>query len=63
MATTIANLLARLLLPRLRSLDPKTLRKLKTELDGFNARTGRWKVAGAKPAPVERVAEPNPSTN
>ena len=40
----IANLLARFLLPRLRNVEPRTLRKLKSELDSFNARTAQWKA-------------------
>lgn len=50
----LSNLLARLLLPRLRNVHPKTLRRFKAELDAFNARTQQWRA----PAPS---AEPNPS--
>lgn len=47
----IANLLARLLLPRLRNVHPRTLRKLKAGLDAFNARTAKWKIERAEPNP------------
>ena len=45
----IANLLARLLLPRLRNVHPKTLRRLKSALDQFNARTAQWKADAVNP--------------
>jgi hypothetical protein len=50
----IANLLARLLLPRLRAVNPRTLRRMKSELDAFNARTSQWRAPAVS-------AEPNPS--
>lgn len=53
----ITNLLARFLLKRLRSVEPKTLRKLKSELENFNARTDKWKQAGAS-VPLPHKAGP-----
>lgn len=49
----IANLLARLLLPRLRDVDTRTLRKFKAALGSFNAHTARWRT------PSERADNPS----
>lgn len=39
----IANLIARLLIPRLSKVDPKTLKKIKLALNDFDARSKKWK--------------------